>query len=125
MATGNDLILQYIFMFSEEVSFGPIGRIPPLGRLGFKTEAAGKVRVFAMVDPITNWLMKPLHDRLFNYLKGIPQDGTFDQLAPVKLLQEKGFKSFYCYDLSAATDRLPISLQVMLLRPILGEVAEV
>jgi hypothetical protein len=34
----------------------------PLGRLGFKPEPAGKVRVFAMVDAWTHWILKPLHD---------------------------------------------------------------
>jgi hypothetical protein len=31
-----------------------------LGRLGFKEEAAGKVRVFAMVDIFTQWIFRPL-----------------------------------------------------------------
>lgn len=46
-------------------------------------------------------------------------DGTFDQTEPINILIEKfGFPkgfvpktSFYSLDLSAATDRLPISLQ--------------
>lgn len=33
-----------------------------LGKLGFKDEPAGKVRVFAMVDVITQTLMSPLHE---------------------------------------------------------------
>jgi len=36
-------------------SFGPIGK------LSFKEEAAGKLRVFAMVDVITQSLFNPLH----------------------------------------------------------------
>jgi hypothetical protein len=47
-----------------------------------------------MVDAMTNWLLKPLHDLLFDYLRGIPQDGTFDQLSPVTLLQSQGHRSF-------------------------------
>jgi hypothetical protein len=44
-------------------------------------------------------------------------DGTFDQTKPLKLLQEKISKgeiapgNIYSYDLSAATDRLPIKVQ--------------
>lgn len=106
---------------SEEPTTVPVAS---LGRLGFKQEAAGKVRVFAMVDAMTNWLLKPLHDLLFDYLRKIDQDGTFDQLAPVTLLQQKGHRSFWCYDLSSATDRLPIKLQTMLLRPYLGSLAD-
>lgn len=33
-----------------------------LGALGFKEEAAGKVRVFALVDCFTQWALAPLHD---------------------------------------------------------------
>jgi hypothetical protein len=64
--------------------------------------------------------MGPLHKALFVLLKRVPSDGTFDQLAPVKLLYQKGFKSFWCYDLSAATDRLPVSLQANILDFMLG-----
>lgn len=120
MSTGNEVIMEYMFQWSEE----PIpvtSASAPLGRLGLKEEAAGKVRVFAMVDPYTNWVLKPLHKILQKYLRGIPQDGTFDQHKPVKLLQSKGHKSFWCYDLSAATDRLPLAIQTALLSPVLGE----
>lgn len=37
-----------------------------VGRLSLKEEAAGKVRVFAMVDNATQILMHPLHKSLFN-----------------------------------------------------------
>jgi len=56
------------------------------GRLGFKEEAAGKLRVFAMLDIITQWAFKGLHKQIFEILRLIPQDGTFDQLAPVNRL---------------------------------------
>jgi hypothetical protein len=57
-----------------------------LAKLGFKEEAAGKVRVFAMVDPFTQWVMKPIHLAIFTILRGIPMDGTFNQTAPVNRL---------------------------------------
>jgi len=87
-----------------------------LGRLGFKEEAAGKVRVFAYVDPFTQWLMKPLHEALFEILSLIPQDGTTDQLAPVRrLIDTKPKGPYYSYDLTAATDRLPLIVQMTIL----------
>jgi hypothetical protein len=46
-------------------------------------EAAGKIRVIAIVDPITQWVLKPLHDWLFSILANIPQDGTFNQDLPI------------------------------------------
>lgn len=99
-----------------------------LGKLGFKQEPAGKVRVFAMVDPWTQWLMDRLHKAIFGLLERIPQDGTFDQLRPIHRLLEwqkaSSEKSgrlipLYSFDLSAATDRLPIVLQKVLLSPFL------
>jgi hypothetical protein len=86
-----------------------------LGKLGLKDEAAGKIRIFAMVDCITQWIIRPLHDRIFQILRVIPQDGTFDQLAPIKRLIKTGKTRFWSFDLSAATDRLPILLQAVIM----------
>lgn len=93
-----------------------------LGRLGVKPEPAGKLRVFAIVDCWTQWLMKPLHLAIQRLLRSIPQDGTFDQLQPVRrLIKLYGPNhTAYSYDLSAATDRLPISIQAGLLGVLLG-----
>lgn len=95
-----------------------------LGKLGLKEEAAGKVRVFAMVDAWSQWLLRPLHDMIFQVLRTIPQDGTHDQLKPIKLLikeiEERNLYKVFSYDLSAATDRLPLAIQVQLLGYYLG-----
>jgi hypothetical protein len=91
-----------------------------LGKLGFKIEPAGKIRVFAMVDYLTQCVMKPVHDLLFNILKSIPQDGTFDQMQPALKLVHDGYKSFWSYDLSAATDRFPVALEQGVMSLILG-----
>jgi len=94
-----------------------------IGKLGLKYEAAGKIRVFAMVDAWTQWMMGPVHGMIFSILEKIPQDGTFNQTLPVEKLIEK-FKdpkkglSVYSIDLSAATDRLPIHLQKVVLQEI-------
>ena len=94
----------------------------PLGKLSLKKEAAGKVRVFAMVDPITQWILRPLHKYLFSILKGVKMDGTFNQLRPVyRLFRLSGIRSFFSLDLSAATDRLPASLQAALLEDLVGK----
>lgn len=82
-----------------------------LGKLCLKQEAAGKVRVFAMVDAWTQSLLATLHDGILKILSSIPQDGTYDQHKPVKVLIDKGIKELFSFDLSAATDRLPIDLQ--------------
>jgi hypothetical protein len=90
-----------------------------LGKIGLKQEAAGKVRVFAMVDPFTQWVLKPLHSWIFSVLRRIPMDGTFNQLGPIKAYPNKG--PIWSFDLSAATDRLPLSFQKRILAHLFGQ----
>jgi hypothetical protein len=90
---------------------GWLGRLN-MGKLGVVYDQAGKARVVA----ITNWwiqlALKPLHNALFKLLKSIKEDGTFDQMKPFnKLLESESEEKFFSFDLSAATDRLPIELQ--------------
>lgn len=86
--------------------------VTPFGQFAIKKEAAGKIRVFALVDSITQSVMKPLHLGLFKILKLLPNDGTFDQDASVTRCSIKAQKAgkAYSFDLSAATDRLPVDL---------------
>lgn len=83
-----------------------------LSQFAVKEEAAGKIRLFALVDSITQSTMAPLHDAEFALLKLIPNDGTFDQEASIRRSMNKASLSScaYSYDLTAATDRLPVSL---------------
>jgi hypothetical protein len=91
-----------------------------LGKLAFKFEAAGKVRVFAIVDYFTQWFMKPVHESLFDILKTFPGDATFDQLGKVKAFQDKGYKFIASYDLKSATDLIPQQLYLAVLGPFFG-----
>jgi len=105
------------------------GKVLHLGRLSIKEEAAGKARVFAITDAITQSVMKPLHDLIFQMLRQMPCDGTFNQGAPLQrllLLHKEGKfvgHNFHSFDLSAATDRLPIRLQCDILGYYIGTVA--
>jgi len=76
-----------------------------------------------MVDIWTQSLLKPLHDKLFEILSKLPNDGTFDQDSSFKRCQEKAKAKgvAYGYDLSAATDRLPLSLQASILSSLFGK----
>lgn len=89
-----------------------------LGRLSTIKEAAGKRRIIAITDWWTQTLLKPLHMAISKVLKIIPQDGTFDQWKPLETWVlprlRLGAKAF-SFDLSSATDRLPINLQVQIL----------
>jgi hypothetical protein len=93
------------------------------GRLALLPEAAGKVRIVALADCWTQWALYPLHKWLFSILKEIPQDGTFDQLKPVNRLLKRinSRQIIYSYDLSSATDRIPILIQQILLACVFGE----
>jgi len=93
-----------------------------LGKLSFKEEAAGKLRVFAMVDIITQSILEPLHRTLFNLFRNIPNDCTHDQDKGFKLAQDLSLK-YNCsfgFDLSSATDRLPLSSQASVLNSLFG-----
>ena len=93
-----------------------------LGQIAFKEEAAGKLRAFALVDVWTQSLLHPLHQALFDLLKLVPNDATFDQEASVLRSMDKAMASgaAFSFDLSAATDRLPIRLQAAILDRVLG-----
>lgn len=90
-----------------------------IGKLAIKPEPAGKMRVFAMVDAWTQWALNPLHKWIFNILKNNICDGTFNQLGPLGRVPF-GKEAIYSFDLSAATDRLPISIQESLLKRLFG-----
>jgi len=94
-----------------------------LSQFAIKYEAAGKIRLFALVDSITQSVMSPLHDMLFNLLRVIPNDGTFDQDASIKRSQQKAIKAgkAYSFDLTAATDRLPAIVTANILSGITGK----
>lgn len=93
--------------------------VGPLGKLHAKEEAAGKVRLFAMVDAPTQWALYPLHELIMERLALISQDGTFNQTKPLNALLKR--KCLYSYDLTAATDRLPLPLQRWLLGFVFGD----
>lgn len=84
-----------------------------IAKLSVVHDQAGKARIVG----ITNWwiqvILEPLHQGIMNILKQIPTDGTFDQVAPVKRLMATVAPGtrFYSFDLSSATDRLPVQLQ--------------
>jgi len=58
-----------------------------------------------------------LHDYLSEILRSLPNDGTFDQEASFKRSLRKAgtSKKAFSYDLSSATDRLPVEIQEVLL----------
>lgn len=110
---GMDLMAAKVKKNLDNLSFfGLILQRPPLlGKLATKVEAAGKIRVFAIVDYWTQRVSQPWHDLFFKILKSIPAvDGTFDQDGLVDRMVASQHKVAYSYDLRAATDLIPIEL---------------
>lgn len=91
-------------------------------KLSIKREGGGKDRVFAMVDYWSQVALKPYHDRLSAVLRTIPQDCTFDQSKGVEEMLKWSLKGTNSsIDLSSASDRFPLRLQVALLENLTGD----
>jgi len=78
----------------------------------------GKTRVIGILDYWTQTALLPLHRLLNNLLKGIVTDCTFNQDHFTTCLPSVG--PYFSFDLTAATDRMPISLQKEVLGCIIG-----
>lgn len=96
--------------------------LPNLGHIAVLEEARGKRRLIGITDFWTQVLFRPLHDAIYSNLDKLPYDGTRNQLGPMELLLKQlgvrvldGKKTVQSLDLSAATDRLPVKLQVQIL----------
>jgi len=118
-----------------------------LGKLSVVRDQAGKARVVAITNWWLQVALKPTHLALFSILRDVEQDGTFDQEACLNLLVNKRWpglsreafelhmklgtseqtldsiygydnQTFYSFDLSSATDRLPVDLQETILNTI-------
>jgi len=77
-----------------------------------------KHRIVGCYDYISQLAFDPLSKWLFNCLRLIPQDRTFTQDPFIS--KENMNDHYHSLDLSAATDRFPIELQVQLLSKIAG-----
>jgi len=83
------------------------------GKLGLVKDPELKLRVIAMVDYLSQCILRPIHDGLLSALRKLPSDRTFTQ-NPFKDWPSSE-ESFYSLDLSAATDRFPVGLQAKFL----------
>lgn len=83
-----------------------------LRKLSYFGDKEGKTRVIAIFDYWSQTSLRPLHTCVNKVLKSLPMDCTFNQnsFTEKNLLPIKGHM-FHSIDLTAATDRMPISLQ--------------
>jgi hypothetical protein len=85
-----------------------------LGRLAIVRNVSGKSRVVGMTNYWIQVALYPIHKAIFGFLGTLTTDGTFDQHKPIfDLLKSNNVfqRKYYSFDLSAATDRLPLKLQ--------------
>jgi len=89
-------------------------------RLHFLQEGGGKTRVICIPDIWTQTVLKPIHEYLMGILKRFPCDGTFSHHLLAKRVRKFTREGkLHCYDLKAATDRMPVELQRRVLENIL------
>lgn len=86
-------------------------------KLSWFPDREEKVRVIAQLDYFSQTALRPLHFWLYKLLRKIRQDCTFSQGSFKDKLE--GAKVFYSIDLTAATDRFPITVIACVLKGVL------
>jgi hypothetical protein len=102
-------IFQYL-KFKPEDTFKQLSR-----KISIVKDPGGKSRLIAIIDYWSQNIMKEIHNSVFQILKTIETDKTFTQDPHVDF---EG--PYYSFDLSAATDRFPLTLQKRVVRALLG-----
>nr|UPW42101.1 MAG: putative RNA dependent RNA polymerase [Guangxi mito-like virus 15] len=96
---------------------------PEHSKLHFIFEKGNKCRTIAIIDYWTQQILIPIHNTIQNINKTLENDGTFDQdklVHWVSRMTSLNSSQLYSLDLTAATDRLPIDLQVLILEKLFG-----
>lgn len=91
---------------------------PKHSKLHVLFEKGDKARVIAILDYFTQEVLSPFHDTIAEILKGIEQDGTFNQnkiAEMVRVFTQDSKLPLFSLDLTAATDRLPVVLQRLII----------
>nr|QQM16242.1 putative replicase [Wunsystermes virus] len=91
-----------------------------LNRLAIFPDGLGKLRYVALSDFPTQSVLKRLHSILFRLLRSIQSDATYEQGKIYDWYKRNMDKPIFSLDLSAATDRLPLPLQGILMFKIFG-----
>lgn len=93
-----------------------------LARLEYLQDKAGKTRLVYILNWFLQEALYPIHQTLMDWLRHRPNDATFDQGSAaenIRILTGSDTKC-YCHDLTAATDRWPVSLQYFVLVRLMG-----
>lgn len=90
--------------------------------IAVRSDREFKLRPFALLDFWSQEALEPLHKYAFRWLQGFKTDFTFDQLKAREYLKSLTPSNHYhSLDLTSATDRFPMSLQVKLLSLFIGD----
>lgn len=100
---------------------GPHGFIKD-SRLHFLSEGGGKTRVIAIGDFWSQQVLKGLHDKVMKLLKRLSTDGTYSHNRVSEIVKSHTAlgKETFCFDLSSATDRFPVSIQEQVVARLIG-----
>lgn len=86
-------------------------------RLSAVCDKEGKMRIVAIFDYWSQFVLRPYHKELNGFLKSIKGDCTFNQGKFTKIIKNDGaWKG--SLDLKSATDRIPVELQRILFESI-------
>jgi hypothetical protein len=88
-----------------------------VGKIGLIQEPGFKLRAVANPARAYQAVLKPLGDALYSKLAMLPWDCTHDQYRPFTIIQKalSNLSTVHAIDLSNATDRFPLSLQMVVL----------
>jgi len=91
-----------------------------LRRIHCFSDSEGKTRVIAIGDYWSQTCLVPLHNSLYKILSSIPQDRTYTQSLGIDLFNPLKDETYFCFDLSAFTDRFPCDVLHELLKVLIG-----
>lgn len=97
--------------------------LPVVGSISVIQERGMKARIIANPHRVHQIALSRLGNFLFRVLRYLPWDCTFDQQKGVDYVSEalKEGKTVHCYDLSDATNHLPLDLQMFVMSSFLHE----
>lgn len=87
------------------------------------SEGGGKTRTIAIIDYWSQNALMPIHDHVMSFLRSVKEDGTYNQERSFKSGKDLANKLGVCYsfDLSSATDRFPLTFQMVVMNYMFGE----
>jgi hypothetical protein len=93
------------------------------GEVHFLQEPGYKLRAIASPYLVHQQALQPLGETLYDHMRTLPWDCTFDHAKPVPHIQEHLTSGRYIHsvDLSNATDYFPLEVQLTALRALIGD----